>query len=160
MLWSAAGGLGCKGSKVPDAGPIPATVIPAVVFAGDSGVTDDVKAECGLERRIPAWIADNAPGATPGAANGAGRVLTLEITGIMGAGGGAWSGPKQIRMSGTLADNGQVIGTFKARRTTTGGMWGGYKGTCSMLEICGEELGEDVGAWLQNPTMDARLGEL
>lgn len=157
-----AAALGCKqndGSNAPT-GPIPATTVAPITYAQDAGVSADVRAECGLETKIPEYIAKSAPGLTPGAAGGSGRVLAMEITQVMGAGGGMWSGPKQIVMSGTLTENGAVIGSFKARRTTTGGAWGGYKGTCSLLDRCGEALGGDIGAWLHSPTTDAKLGEL
>jgi hypothetical protein len=158
-----AAALGCEkdreGSNVPS-GPIPPTTVVPVTFAENSGVPDDVKKECHLETRIPEWVAENAKGAAPGAAGASGRVLTMEIKSLMGTGGGAWSGPKQILMEGTLTENGQTIANFTARRTSGGGAWGGYKGTCSILEICGEELGEDIGKWLRAPTMDAKLGEL
>ena len=87
-------------------------------------------------------------------------MLSLEITQIMGGGGGAWSGPKRIVLEGTLTEGGQQIGSFRAQRTSGGGAWGGYKGTCSILEICAEELGEDVGKWMHGPTQGAKLGEL
>jgi hypothetical protein len=146
-------------SKVPD-GPIPPTAIPPVTFSADSGVTDDVVKECKLQTRIPQWIADNADGAKPGPADGTPRVLTIEVTRAMATGGGAWSGPKQLIARGTLTENGQEIASFRAQRTSGGGAWGGYKGTCGILEICGEELGEDIGLWLRAPTKDALLGEL
>jgi hypothetical protein len=153
---------GCKkdGDTEAPTGPIPATTVAPITYAEDAGVTKEVRAECGLDKKIPEDIADNAPGATPGAADASGRVLAMEITQLMGTGGGVWSGPKQIVLEGTLTENGNVIGSFTARRTTTGGAWGGYKGTCSLLERCSEELGEDIGAWLHRPTMDAKLGEL
>lgn len=162
LVWAAALGAilstGCKGSRSPDQ-QIPATVIPPASYAETAGVTDDVKAECELEMSVPQWIAENAPGASPGVAGDANRVLAIEITHMMGAGGGAWSGPKQLVVSGTLTENGTTIGTFQGRRTTGGGMYAKFKTTCSMLSTCGEELGEDIGVWLQNPTMDAKLGE-
>ena len=39
-------------------------------------------------------------------------------------------------------------------------MYGGFKGTCSILDTCIEELGEDIAEWLLAPSMDGRLGEL
>ena len=86
--------------------------------------------------------------------------LDIEIVAMMGAGGGMWSGPKQMTVVGTLTEGGAVVGTFRARRTTTGGAWGGYKGTCSLLGRVGKALAKDIGDWLRAPTNDARLGEL
>ncbi|MEM9459800.1 MAG: hypothetical protein AAGF11_36825 [Myxococcota bacterium] len=147
------------GSRAPSA-PIPETAVASVTFAEDSGSTKDVRQECGLQSKIPEWIADNIEGVRPNATAEGGRMLTLEITHIDGAGGGAWTGPKRIAMTGMLTENGEIIGSFRAQRTSGGGMWGGYKGTCSILETCGEELGEDVADWLRAPSEGAELGEL
>lgn len=140
--------------------PIPETAVASVTFAEDSGSTKDVREECGLQSKIPEWIAENVEGVRPNATADEGRMLTLEITHIEGAGGGAWTGRKKIALAGTLTEGGEIIGSFRAQRTSGGGMWGGYKGTCSILETCGEELGEDVADWLRAPSQDAELGEL
>ena len=157
LVWAAALGAifatGCKGSRSPNQA-MPPTVIPPVTYAETAAVSDDVRAECELQTSIPLWISENAPGASLGAASDSGRVLTVVITHMMGADGAAWSGPKQLVVSGTLTEDGATIGTFQGRRTTDRGY-----STCSMLSTCGEDLSEDIGEWLQSPTMDAKLGE-
>lgn len=157
-MGAAALSTGCKGSRATNQ-PIPATAVPPAVYGENSLVTDEVRAECAVLTEIPEYIVANAPGATLGGSNGADRVLSLEITYMMGPGGGSWSGPKHIIMEGTLTDSGQTIGTFRVKRTNTGKMWA-FDGTCSLLQDLSEELGEDIGQWLHAPTMDALLGEL
>ena len=152
-----------QGSEAPGANagaPVAATAVPPIRYGAEADVPEAVKAECGLDTQIPQWLAEYAPGATPSAPTDAGRVLDIEIVAMMGAGGGMWSGPKQMTVVGTLTEGGAVVGTFRARRTTTGGAWGGYKGTCSLLGRVGKALAKDIGDWLRAPTNDARLGEL
>ena len=140
------------------------TVISPVPFAEGSGASSNVKAECTLDTRLPQFIEAAAKrgvqvvvGEDPG--EGAdGKILYLEFTNVVGAGGGAWSGAKSVTVRGTLKENGEVIGSFIASRYSGGGAFGGYKGTCSILGRCIKAIGKDVAAWLKNPTMDARLG--
>lgn len=141
------------------------TIISPVPFAESSGVTSNVKADCTLETRLPKFIEDYSKkgvdvvvGDDPGEES-AGKVLHLEFTNVHGPGGGAWSGPKIVTVEGTLTDNGEVIGSFIGTRYSTGGAFGGYKGTCSILGRCIKALGKDIAAWLKNPTMDAMLGD-
>ena len=140
-------------------------VISPVPFADDSGASGKVKAECTLETRLPQFIAEAArrgvevvigPAPEEGAA---GKFLYLEFSNVLGAGGGAWSGPKSVTVEGKLIENGEVIGSFIASRYSTGGAFGGYKGTCSILGRCIKALGKDIAGWLRSPTMDARLGD-
>jgi hypothetical protein len=165
VVVAVAGLPGCRksdaGTQSPGGGgAIPATAVPPVTYGAEADVPAAVQDECELDTKIPQWLAEYAPGATPSAPGEGGRVLTLEIVGMMGAGGGMYSGPKQMTMIGTLTEGGQVIGSFRARRTTTGGAWGGYKGTCSLLARTGKALAKDIGEWLRHPTADAKLGEL
>lgn len=127
-------------------------------------VPSAVKAECGLETKLPAFIQDYAKGrfdtvnlVESPSANG--KFLSVKITGLVGTGGGAWSGAKQVTIDGTLTENGKVVGTFKGMRVSGGGAFGAYKGTCSILGRCVKALGKDVAGWLKSPTMNARLGD-
>jgi len=132
----------------------------------DSGVNDKVKQECALDEKIPHFVQENAKGkfdVTPSKTLGdAGnsKALSLTIINVVGGAGGAWSGPKIVTLQGPLKEQGKVVGTFTARRSSSGGAWGGYKGTCSIFGRDAETLGKDVAAWLAAPTMDAKLGEL
>ena len=140
-------------------------VVSPVPFAEDSGASSNVKEECTLETRLPQFIAEAAERGVkvvvgPAPEEGAsGKFLYLEFTHILGAGGGAWSGPKSVTARGELIENGEVIGSFISSRYSTGGAFGGYKGTCSILGRCIKAMGEDIAAWLRSPTMDAMLGD-
>ena len=140
------------------------TVPAEVPFAAGIDVTEAVRNECTLQTRLPKFIVDGAERGVDvvigdtAAENASGKVLQLEFTNILGFGGGAWSGPKSVTVTGKLYENGQLIGNFVASRYSTGGAFGGFKGTCSILGRCIETLGVDIGRWLKSPTMDARLG--
>ena len=131
-----------------------------------SSMPEDVRKECNPEAGLVRYIEQEAREAgfqvtlVDAAEGAAGRVLEVKITSILATGGGAWSGPKQVRCTGILFQDGQTVASFHAQRTSGGGMYGGFKGTCSILDTCIEELGEDITEWLRAPTMDAKLGEL
>lgn len=88
-----------------------------------------------------------------------GRVLLLETSSAI-SGGNAFTGHrKQVVVKGRLLENGEEIGSFSAIRGSMGGMWGGYKSSCSVLYRCQTSLAKDILGWLANPTKDARIGE-
>ena len=142
------------------------TIPKKVPFAKGISVPDAVIAECQLpektsqfvqefaSKQMDVKVADSVSSTTPG------KVLTMQITGIQGTAGGAWSGAKAVAAEGTLYDNGKAIGSFKVIRHSGGGAFGGYKGTCSILGRCSKAVGKDVAEWLQSPSMNAKLGEL
>lgn len=139
-----------------------------VAYGADSGVPDKVRKECVIDKQLPEFIESFASknniavvkkdGAV--SSKDKGKVLVMEFSDVVGVSGGAWSGPKTVAVSGELFENGKKIGSFKGRRTSGGGAWGAYKGTCSILGRCVKTLGKDISDWLVKPTMNARLGEL
>lgn len=140
------------------------TVLSPVPFAEASGASSDVKASCTLDTRLPGFIEAAARGGvkvvvgSASAADAKGKVLHLEITNVLGTGGGAWSGAKSVTVRGELKENGKVIGSFTAARFSGGGAFGGFKGTCAILGRCIQTLGKDIARWLEEPTMNAMLG--
>ncbi|MEL7448018.1 MAG: hypothetical protein AAFN78_02355 [Pseudomonadota bacterium] len=142
-------------------------VIPEkIAFGPDVMVRDNVRDECRLEEKIAEFIQSYGKKkkgytlVTEAPAEGEYHVLTAEIISAQGAGGGAWSGPKSIKVKGELTDAaGEVVGSFTAGRYSGGGVFGGYKGTCSILGRCTKALGKDIAAWLDNPRMNSMLGD-
>lgn len=129
-------------------------------------VPGPIRTDCGLETKVIDFIElftkedfDRIEMVEEASAASSGKVLAITITGLAGEGGGAWSGPKHLTISGTLWQDGKIIGTFTAHRVTGGGVLGAYRGTCSLLGRCARALGRDVAGWLRNPSLDAKLGD-
>jgi hypothetical protein len=142
------------------------TIAKQAPYVQSMSVPDAVRAECNLPIRVSEFVkeyadksydkvvlADNVSANTPG------QALSMKIVGMTGTGGGAWSGPKHVTVEGTLWENGKVKGTFTAMRYSSGGAFGGYKGTCAILGRCVKSIGKDVGEWLLAPKMNAKLGD-
>jgi hypothetical protein len=128
--------------------------IPIAASAGASGA---VSQECQLQTRVPEAIAQAASDVQlVDAPSKAARWLELEISEVHGPGGGPFSGPKWLAVTGKLHERGKLIGSFRAKRLSTGGF---VKGTCATLGGCATAIGRDVAAWLQAPSMNAELGD-
>ena len=132
-------------------------------FAEGAFVRSEVRSECRLEERLPQSILEHAR------KNGieielvdslpsSGRVLEIEISDAIET-GNAWTGrQKGLVIQGRLVEDGAPVGNFRARRMTTGGFFGGYKGACSFFGRCAKTLGRDVADWLGAPGKDSSLG--
>lgn len=148
------------------AGPALADTVTAgtmTPFADDSGASENVKNECGFETRLPKYVKSYAKKAgvkvvlTSDPLEGVeGRVLYMTTANIFAPGGGGYSGAKTATVEGKLMENGEVIGTFSDHRRALMGM---MPGTCSMLKRVAKIIGKDIGEWLANPSMDAKLGD-
>jgi len=128
----------------------------SVPIAASAGASGAVQQECQLQTRVPEAIAQAAADVQlVDAPSKSARWLELEITEVHGPGGGPFSGPKWMAVSGKLHERGKVIGTFRAKRVS-----GGFaQGTCAALGRCATAIGRDITAWLQAPTMNAELGD-
>ncbi len=47
-----------------------------------------------------------------------------------------------------MLKGGAVVGTTVLTRSSSGGVFGGFKGTCSILDRVAGALGKDVAVWL------------
>ncbi|HEY9182972.1 MAG TPA: hypothetical protein VIQ99_07215 [Gammaproteobacteria bacterium] len=92
--------------------------------------------------------------------NDAGKILEIQIVNAV-AGGNAFTGhQKGVTLVGKLFENDREVASFSAMRSSGGGAFGGFKGSCAVLNRCAETLAKDVATWLRKPTPGARLGEL
>jgi len=138
-------------------------VLRSLGFAEGAFVRPAIKTECDLETRLPLSIQEFARKngieiALVDALPDAGRVLELAISDAIET-GNAWTGrQKGLVIQGRLLENGAVVGNFRGRRMTSGGMFGGYKGTCAFFGRCAKTLGHDVADWLKSPGKDSSIG--
>jgi len=160
VLVAASAALLLSGAPAP-AGNESVKVLRAVPFAKEARVPEKVRSECHLDTRVPAYLGEYAPDIelVDGKLGKSGRVLELRIADVHGPGGGAFSGPKWMAVTGVLRENGREIGSFSAKRYSGGGVFGSYKGTCAILARCAKAIGKDIAGWLRNPQKDAQLGD-
>ena len=136
-------------------------VLRSIPFSKESDAPQKVRDECQLQTKIPQFLSTYSSGVTlvDDSLGKSGRSLALEIGAVHASGGGAFSGPKTVTVTGTLRENGKKIGNFVATRYSGGGAFGFYKGTCAIAGRCAKALGKDIADWLKNPAVDSRLGD-
>lgn len=136
-----------------------------IPFAETSNAGDKVRAECNLGTKLSKFIRAYAKKQkkfdikNESSAKDA-MTLNVEIENVHAPGGGAFSGPKVMRVSGSLSQNGKVLGDFEGSRYSTGGAFAVLKGTCSILGRNSKALGRDIATWLKSPIKNAKLGDL
>lgn len=134
-----------------------------VPFSESAFIADNIKAECSMGAQLATSLGSNAPkfgntiafGDVP---DNQGRVLKLELVEAQSARTGM-AHYKSATVRGVLLDDGQKVAKVTARRISRGGAFGGFKGSCDVLERVVNAIGGDLAEWLANPTDDARLGD-
>lgn len=113
-----------------------------------------VKAECGIEmllgnHALSSLTRRNSQVQTVTGPEQAGgdKVIQLTILSVHGFGGGSWSGPKSISLRADLKQGAATVGTTVLNRSSTGGVFGGMKGTCDILNRVAVALGKDLAKW-------------
>jgi hypothetical protein len=128
-------------------------------------VRGKTKEECNIQTHLASYMADGARKVYSKVVrerpkSGKYHVLEVEITEAQGAGGGAWSGPKNMSCQGKLLDqDGKRIGDFTMTRFTTGGFMAGVKGTCTMFKRISKAFGKDISIFLADPDTALHFGD-
>lgn len=137
-----------------------------ISFSDDANVRDAVREECEIQTQVPRFLKEFGRefGIKVKLVNDledveTDRTIEMEITRVHAPGGGGWSGAKSMTVKAKVYEDGSMIGDATATRHSSGGMFAGYKGTCSIVGRCAEAIGQDLARWLQNPSSDARLGD-
>lgn len=77
-----------------------------------------------------------------------GVAIKLEITDAVSAGNWFIGHRKSTSILATLYKDGQPVDTYVANRYSSGGFFGGFKGSCSILNRTVKTLGSDVTKWI------------
>jgi hypothetical protein len=126
----------------------------SIPFAPSIGAEGNVQQECQLQTRVPEAIQQASSDVLlVGTVSKSGRWLELSITEIHAPGGGFFSGPKWMTVSGKLYERSKLVGSFRAKRHSAAA-----KRTCGTLARIATALGRDIAAWLAAPSMNAELG--
>ncbi|WP_224015105.1 hypothetical protein [Paraburkholderia tropica] len=131
-----------------------------VTYAPGASVVEQIKDECHIEDMLTRHVGavlrkiNRTGDGTISSQVDAGdaRILRLQITHVLGVGGGAWSGPKATTVSADLIENGKVIRHTKINRWSVGGVWGAFKGSCSILDRTTIVISKDLSRWVRDPS--------
>ncbi|STQ91342.1 hypothetical protein [Iodobacter fluviatilis] len=128
-----------------------------VLYLPDASVIKRVKEECNVEelltKRVGSSLAhlNRAEGTVSADVTRVdGNVLRLRIARVTGVGGGGFSGPKSITVVAELLENGKVQRQSRLNRWSVGGFWGGFRGTCSILDRTAIAIGKDLARWVKD----------
>jgi len=131
--------------------------LPIKVEAAGANV-DRIKVECNLDKVLANYVQAKVISQFPGSgtlegdAPAGAKVLRLTVVSVFGAGGGAYSGTKQMGVrADILADKKTLATTVKERQSMGGaaGLFGG--GTCAAFNKLSEVLASDIAAWMVSP---------
>lgn len=128
--------------------------VPAVLDA-TAPIPPAVKNECGIEMLLGNHVfaavgrRDSAVKlASSQAQAGESRYLQLTVLSVHGFGGGAWSGPKSMTIRADLKQGESTVRSTVLSRSSTGGAFAAFKGTCEILDRAAIALGKDVAKWV------------
>lgn len=76
------------------------------------------------------------------------RYAKIKIDSAMSAGNAFVGHAKGISVYNELFQNGNIVHKTTLSRNSTGGMFGGFKGSCSVLYRTANVLGKDIAGWL------------
>ena len=134
--------------------------IPSSVRLADTVQVPPAFSECDTRAELSRMLQEHAPKVQIGTVPAAGHYMDLAITELHMPGGGAWSGPKWLEVTGSLREaDGDVVAAFRAKRFSTGGAFGVFKGNCAIVRRCANAIAVDIAGWLRKPFDGAELGD-
>ena len=134
--------------------------IPAEVPVHPATVVPGAFSECPTGAQIASFLDEGSRRVQIGSVPSAGHYIDMAITEVHMPGGGAWSGPKWLEVTGTLHEgDGDAVASFRAKRFSMGGAFATFKGNCSIIGRCARAIAKDIAGWLRNPIDGAGLGD-
>ena len=126
-------------------------------------IKESIKTECKIDTQVMDFIKEYSAGAGVNVQysdniKSDDLHLKISITNAISRGSAFIGHYKMVEIYGELVQGKKVLSTFRASRKDGGGVFGGYKGSCSVLGRATKVLGRDVSKWLTNPVNNAVLG--
>jgi len=144
---------------LPGAGLAGVQLAKEVPYSSDAKVRQPVRDSCAVGEKLANAVAASASDVELVDRAGGGNRLEMTIVRVHAPGGGPFSGPKWIEVTGTLRKGGRVAGDFRAKRMSLGGPWGVFIGTCGILDRVAKVMGQDISAFIEAPSSGAKLGD-
>lgn len=124
----------------------------------EDSIDPDIKKSCPWDTELPNYLSGMTFGNVYRVAedidSAPGKKLRLTVVTSRLLGGGIYTGIKWLKVTGSLIENGQEIGSFVALRRSFRA-WTG----CGISDRLSYEVAYDISNWLQKPSLDARLGD-
>lgn len=131
---------------------VPAAVDPA------APIPAAVRSECAIDMLLGnhALSALGKSGLTPQSATsqeqaGDNKFVQITVLSVHGFGGGGWSGPKSMTVRADIKQGQTTLKSTVLSRSSTGGAFSAFKGTCEILGRVATALGKDVAKWVSQP---------
>ena len=151
--------LGCKPTAAPakPGSKFDVTVTHAA-YADGSDAPAEVKQKCKFDQKVAKSTHEAAPGSSLSSGSSS-KVLSMEIVAMRGI-DPTYTGDRSVIVRGRLEDNGVEVGSFRIKRSASGGVFSGLSGVCRSLDEIADIMGEDIAEWLgDDPQPGADLGE-
>lgn len=142
------------------------TISELIPYKKGAPIAKNIQTECILNEQLSQYIQNyggehnlavkRAPAVTD---KHRGKVLLVEIDNAVSQGNAFIGHRKYVKVSGVLYDNSKKVAAFTGARISGGGFWGGFKGSCAVLERTVNTLGRDIAQWLTNPIDGMHLGD-
>ena len=141
----------------------PIAVGAQILIGNDDAINDTVRDECRLPTAMVAKLLEAFNEADPppraklesraiDIEKYPGRRLVLRVDNVHAAGGGGFSGPKWMDMSGELWDGKTRVANFDSHTNSGRGFT-----MCKSVESLSESTADLIAEWLRSPTLDAKL---
>lgn len=152
-------GEGCTGIH-----PDENIVVGAEVLLGNTdAINDTVRNDCHFQTTLVTRLVEafNEGGPPPRAKLESrnidiekypGRRLILRVNSVHAIGGGGWSGPKWMDMSGELREGNVLVGSFHSYSTSGRGLT-----TCRSVDSLTDSTVDMIVRWLNSPSIGAQL---
>lgn len=138
---------------------------PQIVYTSKSRVSTAIKQECTLPQALSDNIVQKA--ISLGINIEVKRdikpndiELKIEIIDAVSSGNAFIGHNKFMTIEGSLVKGGTKYSSFQAARLSSGGYFGAYRSSCSVLGRITKALGSDTAGWLMDPFDGAKLGDV